>query len=129
MSLSAGCCLVTCTSLCLTHLVQNVYILIPTTLESRTGKGWTYKDFNHPCEVDNYHIYDLLNSPHRQTACGCITSLLWLLKNEAECEANNFSVSSLGQLTGAHSRKFSSCKAELSTVKHPSAPRAIFHLQ
>lgn len=31
--------------------------------------------------------------------------------------------------TGAHSRKFSSCKAELSTVKHPSAPRAIFHLQ
>lgn len=48
---------------------------------------------------------------------------------EISCEANNFSVSISSQLTGAHSRKFSSCKAELSTVKHPSAPGAIFHLQ
>ncbi len=57
------------------------------------------------------------------------TFLLWLFKNEADCKANTYSVSFSSQLTRAHSRKFSSCKAELSAVKHPSAPRAIFHLQ
>lgn len=37
---------------------QNVYVLIPAhkTLESRTGKDWTYKDFNHPREIDNHII-------------------------------------------------------------------------
>lgn len=57
------------------------------------------------------------------------TVVLWLFKNETDCEANNFSVFFYSQLKGAHSREFSSCKAELSTVKHTNAPRAIFHLQ
>lgn len=53
--------------------------------------------------------------------------LFWLFK--VDCEATHFSVIISSQLTGAHSRKFSSCKAKLSAVKHPSAPQAIFHLQ
>lgn len=68
---------------------------------------------------------------YQDTVCACIRFffLLWLFKNKVDCEANHFSVVISSQLTGAHSRKFSSCKAKLSTVKHPSAPKAFFQLQ